>query len=145
MAKMFSTREEDMPVAHNGAAPQTVIGQGIKVEGTFSGSGNVIVQGEVEGTLSTAGDLVIENGAVVNANLEAQNIRVSGEVKGDITCHGQLDLQATAKIYGDVTTDIISVDTGAVIQGQCRTGVGSGSVAPAPSVVEEDDDSESEE
>ena len=142
MAKMFSAREEDMPVSHSAASPQTVIGQGIKVEGAFSGSGNVIVQGEVEGTLSTAGDLVIENGAIVHANLEAQNIRVSGEVKGDITCHGQLELNSTAKIYGDVTTDIISVDTGAVIQGQCRTGVSSTAAPAAPEVAEESSDDE---
>ena len=119
MAKMFTPKEGG---ADGGEAPDTIIGKAVKLDGTFSGSGNVTVYGEIVGTLQTNGDLVVESSASVEANIEANNITVSGEVHGNIMCHGTLRLLTSAKVHGDVTTDIIEVETGAVIKGQCSTG-----------------------
>ena len=140
---MFSPKEET-PMNTTSSAPHTIIGHGIKVKGTFSGTGNMVVHGEVEGTLSTSGDLAIEEGAVVSANIEAQNVRVSGNITGSITCHGQLELNSSAQIHGDVTTDIISVDNGAIMQGQCQTGVKNATSSQVIDTVPEEEASESE-
>lgn len=116
MAKMF-TSKDGSPAGD----PQTVIGESVKVEGTFSGSGDVIVHGEVVGTLKTSNDIVISSAAKVEADVEAHNLTVAGEVHGNVVCHGQLQLQSTGKIFGDVTTQVISVEPGAVLKGQCTT------------------------
>ncbi|MDP3971037.1 MAG: polymer-forming cytoskeletal protein [bacterium] len=121
---MFNPKEEGMM----DDAPETIIGQAVRVEGVFSGSGNVTVYGEVVGTFTTSGDLIVEDTAKIEADVEANNITVSGEIHGKIKCHGQLNLLASGKIYGDVQSEVFSVETGAILQGQCVTGNGGGTV-----------------
>lgn len=116
--------------------PQTVIGESVKVEGTFSGSGDVVVHGEVVGTLKTSNDIVVSGSAKVEADVEAHNLTVAGEIHGKVVCHGQLQLQSTGKIFGDVTTQVISVEPGAVLKGQCTT---DGSAAVQSAVSEDND------
>lgn len=111
-----------------GSQPNTIIGDGVRVEGKCVGTGHVTVRGEVVGTLTTSDDMVIESSAKVEADVEANNLVVSGEIKGNVRCHGQLQLLASGKIFGDVTTNILSVETGAVIKGQCTTGTQAGEV-----------------
>lgn len=125
MAKMFNQdKEEGMPMSAD-----TVIGKSVKLDGTFNGTGDVAVYGEVVGTLTTEGDLMVEEGARIEADVTAHNITVSGEIKGTVQASSQLRLLSTGKIYGDVVSDVFSVETGAVLQGKCATG-NSGSVAP---------------
>lgn len=116
MAKMFVPKEEV-----NSAGAATVIGDGVKLEGKFSGAGNVTVRGEVVGSLKTSDDVVIETSSKIEADVEAKNVTVAGEIHGNVLCHGELRLLASGKIFGDVTTAILSVETGAVIKGQCTT------------------------
>ena len=127
---MFNPNKEE-----GGGTPmldaETTIGQGVKIEGTFTGAGNVAVYGEVVGKFSTQGDLMVQEGARLEADVEAGNITVSGEIHGGVTCHGQLQLLASGKIYGDVTSEMFSVETGAVLQGTCTTG--SNQAAPSKS------------
>jgi cytoskeletal protein CcmA (bactofilin family) len=118
MAKMFNTPKEDSMTSQ----PTTVIGDGVRVEGKCTGTGNVTVRGEVVGTLKTSDDLMIEATARVEADVEANNLTVAGEIHGNVTCHGQLQLMASGKIFGDVSTNILSVETGAILKGQCTTG-----------------------
>lgn len=113
---MFVTKgEETMNEA------TTIIGDGVKLEGKFSGSGNVSVRGEVMGSLKTNDDLIVEASAKIEADVEAKNITIAGAVHGNVLCHGQLRLLSSGKIFGDVSTAILSVETGAVIKGQCST------------------------
>ena len=99
---------------------ETIIGPSVKVEGNFSGEGNIIVQGTIEGSLSTSNDIQIEEGAKVNADIEASNLKISGEVNGNIKCNGKLELASSARVNGDTETEIISIETGAVMNGQCK-------------------------
>ncbi|MFH1536594.1 MAG: polymer-forming cytoskeletal protein [Patescibacteria group bacterium] len=99
---------------------ETIIGPSVKVEGNFSGEGNIIIQGTIEGSLSTSNDIQIEEGAKVDADIEANNLSVSGEINGNVKCHGKTELTGTAKITGNVETEIISIETGASINGQCN-------------------------
>lgn len=117
MAKMFAAKEG------GNEYPATVIGDAVKLEGKFTGSGNVTVRGEIVGTLNTTEDIVIEASAKITADVEGNNISVAGEIHGNVLCHGQLQLLSSGKIFGDVTTQILSVETGAIIKGQCSTGI----------------------
>lgn len=115
---MFASKIDPMTTGQE----QTIIGQAIRLEGKCIGSGDIIVRGEIVGTVKTANDMMVEQTAKVEADVEANNLTISGEIHGNVLCHSQLKLLATGKIFGDVTTDILSVETGAVIKGQCATG-----------------------
>lgn len=97
---------------------ETIIGASIKVKGNFQGQGNIIVEGQLEGSLKTGSDIFIGDQAKVVANMESKGAVVNGEVRGNIKARGYLAIGGTAKIYGDIQYGEISIDKGAVINGQ---------------------------
>ena len=101
---------------------ETIIGPSVKVEGTFVGEGDVLVEGEFSGELKTKGKLTVAQSARLEANIEANEMLVSGSIKGNVKCHGSLELTAQGKIWGDVEVGVLSVENGATICGKCTVG-----------------------
>ncbi len=101
---------------------ETVIGPSVKVEGEFIGNGDVVVEGMVVGTLKTTRDLRIAEGAVVNADVSARNIIVAGKIIGNVKVKEMSQLTSTAHITGDVQTQVLQIDSGAVMNGRCVSG-----------------------
>jgi len=97
---------------------ESIIGASVKVEGTFVGAGDIVVEGHVAGTLKTSKNIRIGTQAVVKADVEAANLSVGGEIRGQIKCSGQVELLPTAKIFGNVDTKTIAVAHGAVLHGK---------------------------
>lgn len=119
MAKMFTTTTKEEVLHDNN---HTVFGEAIKVEGTVSGNGDLIIHGNIVGTVKTSGNIVVKNTAHIKANVEANNITVAGEIHGNVLCQGQLQVQSSGKIFGDVSAQTIAVEVGAVLKGQCSAG-----------------------
>ena len=97
---------------------ETIIGASIKVKGNFQGQGNIIIEGNLEGSLRTDANIFIGDRAKVIANVESKDIIVNGEVRGNIKAKNYLAIGGTAKIIGDVQYSEISIEKGAVINGQ---------------------------
>jgi len=97
---------------------ETIIGASIKVKGNFHGEGNIVVEGQLEGNLRTEANLFIGDKAKVVANIEANDAIINGEVKGSLKIHQYLALGPTAKIIGDINYAEISIEKGAIINGQ---------------------------
>jgi len=96
---------------------ETVIGPSIKVKGNFQGKGNIVIEGMVEGSLKTEANLFIGNEARVIANLDSSDASIHGEVQGNIKNRGYLAIGKTAKITGDIHYVEISIEKGALING----------------------------
>ena len=104
---------------NGGREIETVIGPSVKVEGNFRGQGNVIVEGIVHGSLKTDKDLTVGAGAKISASVTAANAKISGEVRGAVKIKGKLELTETAKIFGDIETEVLSITPGAILNGKC--------------------------
>lgn len=98
---------------------ETIIGPSVKVEGNFSGEGNVIVEGVLNGTLKTNHNLKVGKNARVKADIEAANAFMAGEVKGNIKIQEKTILTSSAKIIGNLETKILVVEEGAILNGKC--------------------------
>jgi len=122
---MFAKEEGgDKSDVHTTSSAQTVIGPTVKVEGSFQSDDNIAIDGHVVGTIKTSKDLTVGTDSKIEADVSAANMHISGEVKGNLHASGTITLTSSARVYGDVETSIISVETGAVIQGRCTTGAG---------------------
>lgn len=97
---------------------ETIIGASIKVKGNFIGQGNIVIEGQLEGSIRTEADLFIGEKAKIIANIEASQATINGEVKGNLKIHDYLAIGAAAKIFGDIIYSEISIEKGAVINGQ---------------------------
>lgn len=101
---------------------ETIIGGSIKVKGNFQGQGDIVIEGSLEGSLKTAANLFIGENAKVVANIESADAVVNGEVRGNLKIRGYLSLGGTARINGDIQYKEISIEKGAIINGQLLSG-----------------------
>ena len=97
---------------------ETIIGASIKVKGNFHGQGNIVVEGQLEGSLKTEASLFIGDKAKIVANIEADDAIINGEIRGSLKIHQYLALGPNAKIIGDISYSEISIEKGAIINGQ---------------------------
>ena len=97
---------------------ETIIGASIKVKGNFQGQGNIVIEGALEGSLKTNANVFIGEKAKVVANVESKDAIINGELKGNIKTRGYLALGSSAKIFGDIQYGELSIEKGAVINGQ---------------------------
>ncbi len=112
---MFSNNPRE---GSQGAATETFIGPSVKMEGNFSGDGDVVIEGILVGTLATKGDVRIGQQALIEAEIRAKNAQIAGKVKGNLNISGLLKLAGTAVIQGDVKTQAIGIEEGAVLNGK---------------------------
>lgn len=123
---------------------ETIIGASIKVKGNFHGQGNIVVEGQLEGNLRTDANLFIGEKAKVVANIEASDAIINGEVKGGLKIHQYLAVGPTAKIYGDINYCEISIEKGAIINGQIIYVPNNGKTARGKVIESEDVSEEAE-
>jgi cytoskeletal protein CcmA (bactofilin family) len=98
-----------------------VIGDGARLRGLLTGSGDYRVSGRFEGDADIEGAVVLLSGAHWKGDIAADNIIISGEVDGNVTARNNLELTASARIHGDLVSPTIAIAEGALYQGRVRT------------------------
>lgn len=121
---MFSAKKDTSMVQHSGN--ETIIAQGVRVEGDFHSSGDVVIDGEVSGTIETAQSLTVGASARIHANVVAKSASVAGEIKGNLIAEDRLELLASCVVDGDIETADLSIASGARVNGKIVMGGGGG-------------------
>lgn len=103
---------------------ETIIGPTLKVKGNFQGNGDIVIEGILDGSIKTDADVFIGDKARVTATIDSQEAIINGFVQGSVKVKKYLAIGATAKIVGDVQCEEISVEKGAVINGQLLVNTG---------------------
>lgn len=103
---------------------KTVIARGVKVEGDFVSQGDVLIDGEVHGSFSTTGQLTVGAEATIAAHITAGDASIAGTIQGNVTVAGRVDLSETARVWGDIHAQILSIAPGAILQGGVSVGQG---------------------
>ena len=103
------------------AAPtmeQATIGKTLVIKGEVSGSEALFVDGRIEGSVSFPDSRVTigRNGSVA-ASVHAKELVIMGKVEGNVECSDRLDIRAEGSLTGDVITQRISVEEGAIMKG----------------------------
>lgn len=111
-------KNKNTTVMPSSSVSETIIAQGVRVEGDFHSQGDVTIDGEVAGSLETKSALTIGETAKIHADVKAKSAIVAGEVIGNIFVDDMLELLATSHVKGDVITNRISVAAGARINGK---------------------------
>jgi cytoskeletal protein CcmA (bactofilin family) len=105
----------------NGEFP-TVIGADARFKGELSFDKGVRIEGAFDGQITSKGTLHVAEGAKVAANIEASNVKVEGECKGNLLVSEKLHLLATAKMEGDLRTNRLEINDGAIFIGNVVVG-----------------------
>jgi len=97
----------------------TILSPDIDFIGTLYFEKPFMIRGKVSGEINSTGLLVIDENAVVNANIHALRVLIKGQVKGDITAAEKVELTVTGKLAGNVTAPEIYMETGCIFNGRC--------------------------
>lgn len=127
---MFTSKGKtpDMPAPPEPAMKQrttpsrimtSIIANGVKIQGAiFADGAEVQVDGEIDGNVR-GGALTIGDTGFVKGDVVSENVTVNGRVEGSIRAR-KVTLSRTAHVMGDITHQQLSVEMGAVFEGQCR-------------------------
>ena len=124
---MLGSRKKEVPVKKTevglGASSDTcVVSKGAEFEGKFKCKENLRLDGKVKGEVICDSRLVMGETGGVNGTVRAKEAVILGSVEGDLFVAGPLVLKSTAKIKGNITAKTMSVDEGAIYNGECKIG-----------------------
>jgi len=108
------------------------ISQGIKIKGEISGTEDLFVDGILEGKLDVSGaSVTIGPNGKIKADIVAREIVVHGTVNGKLTGRDRVQLLSTGSVVGEVQTERLAIEDGALLRGKVETGkpLGKGSEA----------------
>jgi len=97
----------------------TILSPDIDFTGTLRFEKPFLIRGKVSGEIDSSGLLVIDEDAVVNANIHALRVLIRGQVKGDVTAVEKVEVTITGKLSGNVTAPEIYMETGCLFNGRC--------------------------
>ena len=100
------------------------ISHGIRIKGEVTGSEDLFVDGMVEGKLSltTNSCLTVGPNGHVKADVLAREVIVRGKIEGKVTGRDKVQLWSTGQVTGEVQTDRLSIEDGALLRGRVEAG-----------------------
>jgi cytoskeletal protein CcmA (bactofilin family) len=96
------------------------IDEGTEIDGKYSFSGTVMLNGKLSGEIASGENLIVGDKGRIHANIRAGSVTVSGEVVGNIVASERIELRNAARVTGNLEAPVIVLDEGALFEGQCR-------------------------
>ncbi len=124
-AKLKQTNEKTLTVVANASKESQdtcVVAAGTTIEGKFSATENVRLDGQIKGEVKCSQRLVMGEMGRIEGNFRTKDAIIMGTVEGEVTAEGLLHLKNTAVIRGTITAKNLIVDEGARYSGECKIG-----------------------
>ncbi len=99
-----------------------IIGNGTEINGNIKTNGDLRIDGFIKGTIVATGKVVVGSTGKVEGEISCQNADISGDVKAHIKVTELLSLKASATVSGDIFTNKLAIEPGAVFTGACKMG-----------------------
>ena len=115
--KLFKKRPQRRRATDQAVGFTDQIGIGCLIDGSITGRGNYLVQGEVVGGGEVEGAVVLAAGAFWKGELVADYVKVAGKIEGNVSARIKLELEATAVVTGNLASPVIAIAEGAVYEG----------------------------
>jgi len=127
---MLSTKakpntEKNLSVVSNGqkeSSETCVVASGTTIEGKFSASENVRLDGQIKGEVKCSQRLVMGESGRIEGNIRTKDAIIMGKIEGEIIAEGTLHLKGTASVKGSIKAKYMIVDEGAQYSGECKVG-----------------------
>jgi cytoskeletal protein CcmA (bactofilin family) len=102
-------------------SPVVVLSDTTRFEGFLRFKETLCIQGQFKGTIEAAGALIIDKGAVVEANqIKVTSLTVYGTVVSPVEAVDKIDLLPGATVKGDLSAARLRIADGVLFEGQCN-------------------------
>ena len=99
-----------------------IIGNGTDINGNIKSNGDLRIDGFIKGNIQATGKVVVGSTGRGEGEIICQNADISGDVKAHIKVTELLSLKANAVVSGDILTNKLAIEPGAVFTGACKMG-----------------------
>jgi cytoskeletal protein CcmA (bactofilin family) len=100
---------------------RTFFGAEPELNGELSFNEMLRVNGHIAGSVSSrSGTLIVDANARVDASVDVGIAVIAGTVIGDIVARQRVELGPTAKVYGNIWTRSLAIQSGAIFEGVCQ-------------------------
>ncbi len=100
----------------------SLIGPGTRIVGDCVSEGTVRVEGSLVGSVYAGQAVVVAKGGSVQGEIRTQDALIAGEASGVLVAASRLEIQATARVEGEIRTLRLLLADGAVLNGDLQMG-----------------------
>lgn len=100
---------------------ETLVGRNTEITGDVTFQGGMHVDGTVRGNILSDGDdcvVSVSQYGVIEGDVKVPHIVLDGTVTGDVHARERLELEAQAKVNGDVYYNLVEMSVGASVNGK---------------------------
>ena len=125
---MFNNKSKENGSSSSSSSSSSISGStnslvaGTSLEGTINASSDIRIDGTLKGTLECKGRVIIGPEGRVEGEINCQNAVIEGSFQGKINVKELLNIREKANIQGDVHTDKLLVQPGAIFNVSCSMG-----------------------
>ena len=101
---------------------ESVIANGLTIEGRIEGTGDLRIAGNFQGDVNVRGNLTIEAGAKLTGAVRANAVVIAGELQGNVDEAKRVELLETGVLDGNLKAESITVSAGSKMRGQMDFG-----------------------
>lgn len=112
--KTLNTKQKKIGIS---TRPISMLAEGCSFKGKIFLRGEVRLGGHIEGQIVAEDDLILEESAVIDADIHGINVQISGQVNGNVVTQGILILTPTARMNGNIQTPHLIIEDGAILHG----------------------------
>ena len=120
--KFVSTDAGDIPFevsVPSSIDEKSIIGEGVVIEGKFTGSGNLIIEGLMKGNVELDGNsITIGPKGRIEGEIIVKDAVISGQMNGKLDAVGMVNIARHANFCGEIKAKNISIDDGAYVKGK---------------------------
>lgn len=116
------------PAAEAAGSGYSLLDGLLTVTGDLDTAGSLRVDGSLDGTIRRADTVVLGVFAKMVGDIHAREVIVGGSLTGNVFASERVELQATAIVNGDISTQVVLVQEGGVVNGRV--------IMPAPPASE---------
>ncbi|MGB0861503.1 MAG: bactofilin family protein [Saprospiraceae bacterium] len=96
--------------------------QGAVIEGKVVAKSDIRVDGVIKGSLDCTSKVIIGPSGYIEGQIKCTNAIIEGRFEGTLTVQELLNVRKTAKINGEISTNKLIVEAGAIFNVTCRMG-----------------------
>ena len=108
-----------MKTGGEGSKLNGFIDKGSHVRGDLVFEDAFRIDGHFEGKIRSGSELIVGDAADVTAQIEVERLSVNGLLKGSVRAQ-RVEILSKARVFGDISTPVLRVEEGAVLQGSCQ-------------------------
>jgi len=107
-------------MARDGGSNNAFLGKGCSFDGKLTFEGLVQIDGRFSGEIYSNDVLEIGPDAEVKAELEVGTVIIGGRVIGNVRASKRVDLKGSADVKGNIEAPVVTMQEGAIIDGNMR-------------------------